>query len=214
MAPVVPDKKKIRSFRTEAGFERWLSKHHDRETEIWVRIYKKDSGVATVTAPQALDVALCWGWIDGIRKSCDEESFLQRYTPRRARSLWSQVNRDNVARLIHAGRMTPHGLAQVDAAKAGRPMGCGVPADPQRVRRQHPRRPARRDRRQPEGTKDVRDAGENEPVRAGVPDEQHEDGRRAGAEDRRSRGNARAGRDDRPGGAASRAAAKDGSRCR
>ena len=66
----------------------------------------------------ALDVALCWGWIDGIRKAFDEQSFLQRYTPRRARSIWSQINRDHVARLIAAGRMTPHGQRQVDAAKA------------------------------------------------------------------------------------------------
>jgi uncharacterized protein YdeI (YjbR/CyaY-like superfamily) len=71
-----------------------------------------------VTLAQALDVALCWGWIDGIRKSLDERSFLQRYTPRRARSIWSQINRDHVARLIAAGRMTPHGQRQVDAAKA------------------------------------------------------------------------------------------------
>ena len=118
MAPIVPDPKRIRSFRTEAAFERWLAKHHDREPELWLRIFKKDSGVATVTAPQALDVALCFGWIDGIRKGWDEESFLQRYTPRRAKSIWSQVNRDNVARLVKAGRMTPHGLRQVDAAKA------------------------------------------------------------------------------------------------
>jgi uncharacterized protein YdeI (YjbR/CyaY-like superfamily) len=118
MAPVIPDKKKIKSFRTEAAFERWLAAHHARETEIWLRIYKKDSGMATVTAAQALDVALCWGWIDGLRKSFDDESFLQRYSPRRPKSLWSQVNRDNVARLIKAGRMTPHGQRQVDAAKA------------------------------------------------------------------------------------------------
>jgi uncharacterized protein YdeI (YjbR/CyaY-like superfamily) len=65
MAPIIPDKQKIKSFRTEAAFERWLSANHDRETEVWLRIFKKDSGTATVTAPQALDVALCWGWIDG-----------------------------------------------------------------------------------------------------------------------------------------------------
>ena len=71
-----------------------------------------------MTNAQALDVALCWGWIDGIRKSFDDRSFLQRYTPRRARSIWSQINRDHVARLTAAGRMTPHGQRQVDAAKA------------------------------------------------------------------------------------------------
>ena len=118
MAPVVPDPKKIKAFKSEAAFERWMRANHARETEIWVRIYKKGSGKATVTNLQALDVALCWGWIDGIRKSLDEESFLQRYTPRRARSIWSQVNRDNVARLTAAGRMTPAGQAQVDAARA------------------------------------------------------------------------------------------------
>jgi uncharacterized protein YdeI (YjbR/CyaY-like superfamily) len=118
MAPIVPDPTRIKRFRTEAAFERWLSKNHDRETELWLRIFKKDSGVATVTAAQALDVALCFGWIDGVRKGWDEESFLQRYTPRRPKSIWSQVNRENVARLIRARRMTPHGLRQVDAAKA------------------------------------------------------------------------------------------------
>src|SRR5262245_44416346 len=99
MAPVIPDRRKIRSFRTEADFEKWLRAHHARETELWLRIYKKDSGVASVTAAQALDVALCWGWIDGLRKAQDDRSFLQRYTPRRARSIWSQINRDNVTRL-------------------------------------------------------------------------------------------------------------------
>jgi uncharacterized protein YdeI (YjbR/CyaY-like superfamily) len=118
MAPITPDPKKIKSFRTEAAFETWLSRNYARETEIWVRIYKKDSGVPTVTAAQALDVALCWGWIDAIRKAFDDRSFLQRYTPRRAKSIWSQINRDHVARLTATGRMTPHGQKQVDAAKA------------------------------------------------------------------------------------------------
>lgn len=118
MAPVVPDPKKIRSFRSDAAFEAWMRTHHDRETELWLKVYKKGSGRPTVTTAQALDVALCWGWIDGIRKSFDDQSFLQRYTPRRARSVWSQINRDNVARLTAAGRMTPSGQAQVDAAKA------------------------------------------------------------------------------------------------
>jgi len=118
MAPIIPDKKKIRSFRTEAAFEKWLASNHARETEIWLRVYKKDSGVPTVTCPQALDVALCWGWIDAIRKSFDGESFLQRYTPRREKSMWSQVNQGHVARLIATGRMTPQGQRQIDAAKA------------------------------------------------------------------------------------------------
>jgi uncharacterized protein YdeI (YjbR/CyaY-like superfamily) len=118
MAPVIPDPSRIRSFRTAAAFERWLAKNHDREPEIWLRIFKKDSGRPTVTAAQALEVVLCWGWIDGLRKSHDEQSFLQRYTPRTRKSLWSQVNRDHVARLTAAGRMTAHGQRQIDAAKA------------------------------------------------------------------------------------------------
>ena len=116
--PIVPDPKKIKSFRTEAAFEKWLAANHARETEVWLRIYKKDSGTPTVTHAQALDVALCWGWIDAIRKSFDERSFLQRFTPRKPKSIWSQVNRENIVRLTAAGRMTPHGQRQVDAAKA------------------------------------------------------------------------------------------------
>ncbi len=118
MAPVVPDPQRIKSFRSDAAFETWLKTHHAREPELWIKIHKKDSGLPSVTAPQALDVALCWGWIDGLRKAFDSQSFLQRYSPRRPRSVWSQVNRDNVARLTAAGRMTPHGQRQVDAAKA------------------------------------------------------------------------------------------------
>lgn len=118
MAPVVPDPRQIKTFRTQAAFERWLAAHHDRAAEVWIRIFKKSSGMATVTPGEALDAALCWGWIDGLRKSLDADSFLQRYSPRTPRSLWSQINRDHVARLIAAGRMTPHGLRQVEAARA------------------------------------------------------------------------------------------------
>jgi uncharacterized protein YdeI (YjbR/CyaY-like superfamily) len=118
MAPVVPNPKRIKAFRNEAAFEAWLRANHAREPEIWLRIYKKGAGMATVTHAQALDVVLCWGWIDGIRKGLDEASFLQRYTPRRGRSIWSQVNREHVRRLTDAGRMKPAGQKQVDDAKA------------------------------------------------------------------------------------------------
>jgi uncharacterized protein YdeI (YjbR/CyaY-like superfamily) len=118
MAPVVPNPKKIRAFRSEAAFEAWLGANHARETEIWLRIYRKGAGKPSVTIAQALDVALCWGWIDGIRKRFDDESFLQRYSPRRARSIWSQINRGHVARLIAGGRMKPAGRRQVEAARA------------------------------------------------------------------------------------------------
>ncbi len=117
MAPVIPNSKKIRSFRNEASFEKWLRANHDRETELWLKIYKKASGTPTVTYAQALDVALCWGWIDGLKKSFDGEAFLQRFSPRRPRSVWSQINREHIARLTKAGRMTPHGQRHVDAAR-------------------------------------------------------------------------------------------------
>ena len=136
MAPIVPDPAKIRPFKTEQAFEAWLSKHHDREDEIWLRVYKKDSGVPSINCAQALDVVLCWGWIDGLRKGFDDKSFLQRYSPRTKKSVWSQINVDNVARLIKQGRMTEHGLREVEAAKADgrwarayRSKGAAVPAD-------------------------------------------------------------------------------------
>jgi len=118
MPPVVPDPEKIKSFNTAAAFEKWMATHHASESEIWLKIHKKGSGLPTVGYAGALDVALCWGWIDGIKKSFDEHSFLQRFTPRTAKSIWSQVNREHVARLIAAGRMTPHGQRQIDAARA------------------------------------------------------------------------------------------------
>ena len=118
MAPVVPNPKRIKSFRTESAFETWLSANHDRETELWLKIHKKGSGLDTVTYAQALDVALCWGWIDGIKKTFDERSFLQRFTPRRAKSVWSQINIKHIAKLTVAGRMTPQGQRHVDAAKS------------------------------------------------------------------------------------------------
>jgi uncharacterized protein YdeI (YjbR/CyaY-like superfamily) len=92
--------------------------NHAAQPELWIRLFKKGSGRPTITYHEALDVALCWGWIDGLRKALDDESFLQRFTPRRAKSVWSQVNQGHVARLTAAGRMTPHGQMHVDAAKA------------------------------------------------------------------------------------------------
>ena len=115
---MVPHPLRIKTFASQAAFERWLRVNHDREPEIWLKIHKKASGLTSVTPAQALDVVLCWGWIDGIRKSFDERSFLQRYTPRGPKSVWSQINREHVARLVAAGRMTPHGQRRVDAARA------------------------------------------------------------------------------------------------
>lgn len=118
MARVVPNPNSIQSFKTQALFETWLRKNHSREPELWLRLYKKNSGKPSITITEALDVVLCWGWIDGIRKTFDDESYLQRYTPRRAKSIWSQVNREHVARLTAAGRMQAPGQKQIDAAKA------------------------------------------------------------------------------------------------
>ena len=134
MPPVVPDPRTIRAFETSEAFSDWLSTHHDVETELYLRIYKKGSGTPSITYAEALDVALCWGWIDGIKKSHDAQSFLQRFTPRKPKSIWSQNNQAHVARLIADGRMTPHGLAHVEAAKSdGRWQAAYAPASTMRV---------------------------------------------------------------------------------
>lgn len=118
MAPVNVDPAKVREFRNAEVFYKWLGKNHDKADEIWIKIHKVKSGLASITPKEAIDVVLCWGWIDGIRKGLDETSFLQRYSPRGKRSVWSKINVENVARLIAEKRMTAHGLAHVDAAKA------------------------------------------------------------------------------------------------
>lgn len=118
MAAFHVDPSKVREFADPDSFYRWLGENHDRADEVWIKIHKTGSGLASITPKEAIDVVLCWGWIDGIRKGLDEKSFLQRYCPRGARSTWSKINVDNVVRLVAEGRMTPHGLAHVEAAKA------------------------------------------------------------------------------------------------
>lgn len=136
MAPMVVDPARVRTFEDKASFYDWLGQNHDRETELWIRVFKVKSGVVSITIPETIDVCLCWGWIDGIKKGLDEVSFLQRYTPRGKKSVWSQVNVGNVARLIEEGVMTPHGLKHVEAARADgrwdaayRVSGATVPDD-------------------------------------------------------------------------------------
>jgi uncharacterized protein YdeI (YjbR/CyaY-like superfamily) len=137
MAPVKVDPEKVRAFKDAASFYKWLAKHHDKNDEVWIKIHKLDSGLKSITPKEAIDVVLCWGWIDGLRKGLDKQSFLQRYSPRGRKSVWSQINVDNIARLIKEGRMTEHGLAHVEAAKADgrwdRAYGSGksmkIPAD-------------------------------------------------------------------------------------
>lgn len=118
MAPTVINPDSVREFRDEQSFYDWLAEHHGQRDEVWIKIHKVGSGLPSITPKQAIDVVLCWGWIDGIRKGLDDKSFLQRYTPRRSRSVWSQINVSNVERLIKAGRMTPQGLKEVEAAQA------------------------------------------------------------------------------------------------
>lgn len=126
----------MREFKTTENFYKWLARNHDKADEVWIKIHKVGSGLKSITPKEAIDVVLCWGWIDGLHKGFDDKSFLQRYTPRTKKSVWSQINVDNVARLIAEGRMTAHGLRQVEAAKADgrwtrayRSKGAEVPAD-------------------------------------------------------------------------------------
>ena len=118
MPPIKVDPNKVREFKDAESFYRWLGKHHHKESELWIKIHKLDSGLASITPREAIDVVLCWGWIDAIRKGFDDKSYLQRYTRRGAKSTWSQINVANVARLIDEGRMTEHGLKQVEMARA------------------------------------------------------------------------------------------------
>jgi uncharacterized protein YdeI (YjbR/CyaY-like superfamily) len=118
MAPVKIDPDKVRAFKDAESFYKWLGKYHDKEDEIWIKIHKVDSGFKSITPKEAIDVVLCWGWIDGLRKGFDDKSFLQRYSHRKAKSVWSRINVDSVARLIEEGRMTQYGLKKVDEAKA------------------------------------------------------------------------------------------------
>lgn len=108
----------IVAFADAAQWEAWLADHHERAAGVWVKIAKKGSGRASVTITEALDVALCFGWIDSQRKPCDDDHYLQRYTPRRPKSAWSQVNVAKVEALVAAGRMREPGHAAIDAAKA------------------------------------------------------------------------------------------------
>ncbi len=105
-------------FKSAKAFEAWLKKHHATSDGLWLQIAKKGADQPSVTYPEAVEIALCWGWIDGQKKGLDDQHFLQRFTPRRARSIWSKVNVEKVAALIEGGRMQPAGQAQIDAAKA------------------------------------------------------------------------------------------------
>lgn len=105
-------------FESAGQWQEWLAENHATSNGIWLRIFKKGSGQQTITYDEALDEALCYGWIDGQGKGYDEKSYLQKFTPRRKRSSWSKRNTEHVERLMNEGRMKPAGLAEVEAAQA------------------------------------------------------------------------------------------------
>ena len=113
-----PDPTKIISFASPQELGQWLKLNHASKTELWLKIFKIKTGIASVTWDDVVIESLCWGWIDGVKKSIDDQAYLQRITPRTARSNWSKRNVEHVQRLINEGRMTESGLVQVRAAKA------------------------------------------------------------------------------------------------
>jgi uncharacterized protein YdeI (YjbR/CyaY-like superfamily) len=127
----------VLTFTSGKEFASWLAKHHKGSPGIWIRLFKIKSGVPTITYSEALDAALCYGWIDGQKKPYDTESWLQKFTPRRPKSIWSKRNREHIERLDKSGMMKAAGMKEVEAAKAdGRweqayasPSNMVVPAD-------------------------------------------------------------------------------------
>jgi uncharacterized protein YdeI (YjbR/CyaY-like superfamily) len=114
----IKDELPIIPFATQDLWEQWLEQNHSVTNGIWLQFYKKNSGISSVYYPEALDVALCYGWIDAQLKSIDELSYKQHFTPRRPKSIWSKRNIEHIARLTKEGRMKPAGIKQVEAAKA------------------------------------------------------------------------------------------------
>jgi uncharacterized protein YdeI (YjbR/CyaY-like superfamily) len=128
---------KIISAASAAKWEAWLNKNHLKSSGVWLRLFKKSSGAQTIARADALDLAICHGWIDGQAKPFDAESWLQKFTPRRPKSIWSKINKQHVARLVKSGKMKAAGLAAVAAAKSdGRwkaaydsPKNATIPSD-------------------------------------------------------------------------------------
>ena len=112
------DGKPVLAFASSEDWEAWLEREHAASDGVWIKFAKKGSGVASVAYPEAVEVALCYGWIDSQMQSLDERFYVQKFTPRRARSKWSRINRDKIEELTKAGRMKPAGLAEVGLAKA------------------------------------------------------------------------------------------------
>src|SRR5690606_31691965 len=107
----------IIEFKTAETFETWLEKNHDKSSGLWIKIFKKNSGNKTINYAEALDIALCYGWIDGQKQAYDEQAWLQKFCPRRAKSIWSKINIGHIERLTNEGRMRTSGLKAVEKAK-------------------------------------------------------------------------------------------------
>ena len=107
----------VRAFKTQQDFERWLEKNYQQPEGVWIRFARKSSGIKSITHPDALDTALCFGWIDALRRPESDTTYLQRFVPRRTKSLWSQINRGKALALIESGRMRPSGHAEIERAK-------------------------------------------------------------------------------------------------
>jgi len=140
----------ILSFESQKDWEAWLHEHHTDPKGIWLKIAKKDSGILSVDHAQALEGALCYGWIDGKRKSLDTQHFLQKFTPRGRKSIWSKINRDKVTALIAEGRMQPAGLRQVELSQADGRWDAAYDSQskievPEDLQRELDRHPAARD---------------------------------------------------------------------
>jgi uncharacterized protein YdeI (YjbR/CyaY-like superfamily) len=137
----------MRLFKDAAAFEAWLAKQHAKSGGLWLRIAKAASSVKSVSYPEALDVALCYGWIDGQKKAFDGATWIQKFTPRGKRSIWSKINREKVQRLVESGRMQAPGLEAVERAKANGQWDAAydshrtaaVPDDLQRTLDAHPK---------------------------------------------------------------------------
>lgn len=108
----------VRAFKSATDSESWLAKNHGTSAGLWLRLTKKSAGDGHIAYAEVLDAALCYGWIDGLRKSHDERTFLQKFLPRAKRSIWSKINREKALALVKSGRMKPAGLAEVERAKA------------------------------------------------------------------------------------------------
>jgi uncharacterized protein YdeI (YjbR/CyaY-like superfamily) len=123
----------VKRFRSQAAWETWLEQHHEASPGVWLEFAKKGSGLVTVTYKEALEVALCYGWIDGLVSAVDSKVYRQRFTPRRSRSKWSQINRAAVEQLHAAGRLAPAGVREMEAAQRDGRWDAAYPS-PSRMR--------------------------------------------------------------------------------